>query len=1038
MANVALPIKNSNDVSMNTTLPIFEGEAVSRVRPVSIDNLINAEKDSLSGEEKAFQKNNGTNAIPSSFDSAERICNILRNPPAAGQVSPEYEAAVSEYIGLLTIFACRSLLGLNISKREIDMSENASSPLLKGLGNQLTKHGGNRTLTYFTMDNKAFAYLYDNCIIPIKDKELYKSALLSVPFYNGEEGQFEDILSASGSDSDVNSGKLLFKQLLYGFLLDQYGAFNGNSNFLRKLGAPYLYVTDRIQNVCRGTVYLPFIEVAPPAGNLFDVLMNAPVCPILPQSLFSDNLLLLHQNNNYKPPCFGEVVFDDERYNVVNPISKELCQKISEPDSMIRLDDPDGAPDCSGSTPDEDGCITCRVRLTIGGVRITVPRKYSVYENCKRNNRNGELLESINMGIDCNVNPCATIPSIFRRYIVWNGPECVSVSFAQPLSTFPVTHLGDKATVAIVAPDTYMPKFAYLDHYGTYCGCIKFPAPLDPVYIQIDKPTSIYLDFGTTNSICLVEHGGTHTYVDIKEYVKMVTGENAEFRIFHMLSDRDNNDTVRSMAVCSVKPNTFGSPLYRAHAMNAGKNAIEFSVKEIIRQKNANGAGSIRDVALDLTSVNVYDNLKWTDNELANEGYRAVVGSIFSSAFAKLLQLGYDPKYATISISVPSSMDKEEIGLTNTRVEEALTGIRANKGIQNQYYESTAAAFYIIRDPSRASGNFLNVGVDIGGGSIDLFSFESKVGNKNVPIPACIDSVKNAAGRRILSETFAKAAKYYYQRKHDPNPDSNPFFTCFDTKSAPPASLNTASESAALCITETYISEAKFNENSLGPTKKILNTFRRNVLFKTLAVLNYAAEFAKASWQKDNNGNEMDFSNKKVNIILCGNGSGVYTPTWAGIDKSDEKRITDFLKERIGCQSLNIERSANPKKETVTGMKHIEHAPAEVTDGLNENSFVMLHDKATLCGDDTETAQKYVTDLMTQIKDKKLLHVSGDVDPLDSFHRILDQKVNENSVITALAYVLDNDDTDNKGNGILLADVFLRVALELPFMDPNI
>ena len=387
-------------------------------------------------------------------------------------------------------------------------------------------------------------------------------------------------------------------------------------------------------------------------------------------------------------------------------------------------------------------------------------------------------------------------------------------------------------------------------------------------------------------------------------------------------------------------------------------------------------------------------------------------------------------------------MDDDELDLTTNRVSGALTGISAGIGIDKQYYESTAAAFFIIKDPKGGIkiGDSFNVGVDIGGGSIDLFSFQSIIGGKKIPIPACIDSVKNAAGRKILSETFVKAAKHYYAKKTDPNPNSNPFFTCFMAESAPPSSLNSASDNAAICITETFIPDAKFDDHALGNAKRILNTFRKNVLFKTIAVLNYAAAFVKASWKEDEKGNETDFSDAEVNIILCGNGSSVFSEEWSGIGKTEKARITEFLKRRIGCKSLTIQPSGLPKKETVTGMKYIAESEkakvAKKDEDLDYDSFVQVSIPASLNGRSENVAKNYVDTLLNEIISSKLLIVKGDVDTLNGFHALLKREIDLSAVRAALDYVLDFDEITNKGDEMFLADVFLRIALDLPFIDP--
>ena len=1042
MARAALPIKDRNNVHMNTTLPIFKGgvNAASSVLPVAIDMLIQAERESLTPSEVTFQKRNEISAIPTSFDSAERFCNILQNPPPAGQVSPRYNEAINEYLGLLSLFACRRFLGLNITSKEIDLSKDSDSALLRGLGNQLAQQCGVRKLIYFCIDSKPFAYIYKNCIIPIKDKRRYRNALISIPFFSSTKGRFNNILSATADD--MENGRMLFKQLLYAFFYSEDGTYNCNGSFLRLLGAPYLYISEQIESSWNDIPYLDFLQLGNSFNNLYDVLMNAPSYELFPEKMFSDRLLLFSQRNNYKPPCFGMINYEDELYNVVNPMSKEFCDAISQSNGRIVLENSDGAPDCDGSIPDTDGCISCRIRLKIDGIRITIHRQYYVKENCIKTDVDGNPLESINMGIDCYINPSNDVPVIFRRYIVWNCPECVSVSFDRELGIFPVTHLNDKAFVAIVEPNMRIPEFAFLSINNKYCGCIKFPAPVEPINTQGNSPTSIYLDFGTTNSICLVEYGATHDYVDIKEYVCMITGSegNADFRIFHLLSDRENNGTIRSIAICSVSGNQFGSPLYRAHALNAGKDALQKSVEEIVKMQKQGNPEDVNRSAVDLSSVNVYDNLKWTGNNLANEGYRALVGSIFSSALAKLLIAGFNPKYTTINISVPSSMDAEELELTKNRVSQALTGIRAGLEIRNQHYESTAAAFYIINDSNSGItiGNTFNVGIDIGGGTIDLFSFQSKIGNQGRPIPAYIDSVKNAAGRIILSETFVKAVKQYNGKLKIEKQEMNPFFYCFMPDCYPPDSLNFATDSAAICITETFIPDAVFNEDTSGKTRIMLNTFRRNVLIKMIAVLNYAAEFIKVSWKK----NEFDFKTAEVNILLCGNGSGIWSKKWSGVVRPDRIRIRDFLKKRIGCRTLYIQASKQPKKETVMGMKYIMGNDATQKDGKSNifqsmNPFVAPSVPVTLGGEDIATVQSYVSDLLDDIIENRLLHVSGDANNLNEFHSLLKREVTAGRVRAALDYVLNNDDVSHKGNDIFLADVFLRLILDLPYIDPN-
>ena len=1031
---VALPIDN-----MTTTLPIIKGGVtpVASVGPVNIDQMIQAERDSLSDKEKAFQEENGTNATPSSFDAAECFINKLKNPPGANVTDPEYNAVRDACIGLLTVFACRRLLGLNITAHEIDMSPQSPSILLKALGAQL---GGESTLTYFCMDGEAFAYIYKGYLVPVKDKGRFCSALTSVPFFNNATGTFNDILSATAADA--HDGKLLFKQLLYAFLFDVNGAQNINAQIL---GMGYNHVLTYINGAWNGTPYLTIVRIgAAMPATLKDVLLNAPYCGGLPDRLFSDKLLLFKGDASYTPPCFAKITYEIDDYYVVNPISEELCRAIITGSNVelvrrgsdgIYRTDWEGAPDCDGCDPDTEDAITCRIRLNVDGTVITIQKMYAVGKSCEMKNSAGLRIDRFNMGIDCNINPIPpVIGSIFRRYIVWDCPDDdTSVYFDTKPEVFPVTHLQDKAKFAIVEPTENLPKFAFIRFRNSYCGCIRFPEPVVYSNTMLNSPTAIYLDFGTTNTICLVSYYGPKDpnayaeFVDIKKYVRMVTGDkgSAEFRIFHLLSDRDSGNIIRSIAVCAEEANNPAlgqSSLYRAHALNAGKDAIDQTI--LAAQKVGTGKD------LDLRSVNVYDSLKWTSDAFANEGYRAVAGSIFSSAIAMVLQKGFNPAFTEIHISVPSSMSDVEVDLTMNRVNEALTNIGANLQIHQTHFEATAAASFIINDPAAGVplGANYNIGVDIGGGTIDLFSFRSQLGKK-APIPAAIDSVKDAAGKKILSETFVQAAKAF----PDPRGNSSLFFQCFAVNSTPPESIVHANDTAALCITESFIPEAEFRPVA-GADSVRYNTFRRNVLMKMIGVLNYAAAFAKASWPDE------DLSEKTVNIILCGNGSNIWGSKWSGIDGAMITKITNFIKSRIGCARLQIVAPAQTqrKKETVTGMKHIVKFGA----GAGGASFRMLNENEGGTVGDESSIQSYTTSLLEAIRDNNLLQVIGDTVATRQFYEKLIANT-DSRIANAIDYVLYNDSTTDpdtgdrvfaKGEDLFYADVFLRLLLEMPFI----
>ena len=124
------------------------------------------------------------------------------------------------------------------------------------------------------------------------------------------------------------------------------------------------------------------------------------------------------------------------------------------------------------------------------------------------------------------------------------------------------------------------------------------------------------------------------------------------------------------------------------------------------------------------------------------------------------------------------------------------------------------------------------------------------------------------------------------------------------------------------------------------------------------------------------------------------------------------------------------------------GMKYIMGNDATKKDGKSNifqsmNPFVAPSVPVTLGGEDIATVQSYVSDLLDDIIENRLLHVSGDANNLNEFHSLLKREVTAGRVRAALDYVLNNDDVSHKGNDILLADVFLRLILDLPYIDPN-
>ena len=240
---VALPIDQ-----MTTTRPLFIGGATpcASVCPVDIGQVIQAERESLSEEEKRYQEESGANGVPSSFGAAERFIGRLENPPGAGVTDAGYNAVRDASVGLLTVFACRRLLGLHITTHALDVSDASPSGLLRALGAQL----GDTSLLYFRMDGEPFAYIYKGYFVPVKDKERFRGALKAVPFFHCAEGTFDDILSATAADGD----KLLYKQLLFAFLSKNLGARNVHG---QKVGVGYNFILTYIVGEWNGAPYLP-------------------------------------------------------------------------------------------------------------------------------------------------------------------------------------------------------------------------------------------------------------------------------------------------------------------------------------------------------------------------------------------------------------------------------------------------------------------------------------------------------------------------------------------------------------------------------------------------------------------------------------------------------------------------------------------------------------------------------------------------------------------------------------------------------------
>jgi len=378
-------------------------------------------------------------------------------------------------------------------------------------------------------------------------------------------------------------------------------------------------------------------------------------------------------------------------------------------------------------------------------------------------------------------------------------------------------------------------------------------------------------------------------------------------------------------------------------------------------------------------------------------------------------------------------MDAKELRLTKKNLQNALGGIDSQLTVTGEHYESTAAAFYIFFNTDIGDDNCLNVGVDIGGGTIDLFSFRSVLGNR-VPIPAYIDSVKNAAGRAILSSTFVQAAKHFVDKRTG----RSLFFDCFSEDSNPPANIVTSSDTAAICITETFISEAEFNSPLNTVNKRRQSCFQINVLLRIIAVLNYALAFVKTSWPKDEEGQDMDFGAQKVKLFLCGNGSSILSEKWTGVDENDLDGIKEFLRSRIGCVSLDIKRSDEPKREAVKGMMCIEEQKANHNGNLNDQSFGSLAVQTTLDGRPQSIARvkEYISGLLQEIETRSLLEISTCIDDISDYTERISEEVTDSRINAAIRYVLTKDNFGAKGDELFMADVFLRLMLELPFIDP--
>ena len=1049
ITKVALPI-----TEMETTGTIFiGGNANAPVRPIDIDLMSHLEKADLDDDEKGILDGNDTKSIPSSFGSAERFVKIISTQLSAGaEPDQRYNDTCRELIGLLTVFACRRVLGLNITAHSIDMT-NSDSLLIRALRKQLNED----SFIYFCINEKPFAYIFNNCVVPISDRKELIDSLMCIPFFNSETGKFDDILAAT--DDNAEDGSLLFKQLLFAFL------FNGNQKnengiFMSRGNMPYKNALTQIQNSFSQrskTTFLPNVHiVAETLRTLEDVLMNAPCVDDSwgNEKVFSDKLLLFLASGDNKPPCFGEVEIGEPTYWCVNPISKELCKLISESGGKIDIVnktyevDWDGAPECDASStlvevtlqnPDKTvtkilvpSFITCKIRVRFSDNKgnlltvIILQKRYSYHDYIWKDNQNKDI-EFIKMGIDRNVNPTVNNTSIFNRYIVWKCPTSITVSFKDDLRQYEVTHFKDLAHFAIVAPDEDLPTFAFISYMDNYCGCIRFPKPEVPSAAS-DGESSIFLDFGTTNTICLIKCGqGTPQKVDIKKYVKMITGIDKQFMTFHLLSNVENNGVVKSIGVCSEErvPND-DDILFFAHPLNAGKDAIERSITILTNQIRNTDAANLE------KSVGVYTDLKWEKSSGASFSkksycYLALAGSLFSSALAEIVLNGYSLSSTKIYPSYPSSMSDSEKGDITSKLRRSLGGLGytfSDQALNSDQLisESIAAAYYLIKtNPER----YYNVGIDIGGGSIDLFSFNSSVKGGVKILPAKIDSVKNAAGQRILSHTLIQALCQY----------GSDFTECVEPAdlSDSLSTIRNSSASDAMCIAETLISEIKFKSHK---NLKVL-CFKRNVLIKMLAVLIYTAEFAKASWILDE-GQKLD----KVRIHLCGNGSRILSYDWVG-KRHDDGAIISMLKNLIGCNKLVITLSDVPKEETVRGMEKIVASSAiqDVTMFSEINEHARLSDEPD-SQDTINILIQYIKEMLERIKTAKILTLGGDTSEdlqNKSFCEAIEALVTEENLSRSLSYIEDEDNgvvnLKNNGDALYKAGVFLRFILDLPFIN---
>lgn len=929
-AYVALPLHDDTMTSLYTATAIGLGGVapggVPGLFPVDLTALCNAEETSLNESENEYRINVGSSAIPSSFDTAVRFTERLTsNNPGVAQ---------TELIGLMCVFALQPLYGYRLEAKSIALNNDEAAPIVKSLYGQLLRNGEKEsTLRYFCIDGKPFAIWYPDCgLCAIKDRKKLAEALVPFPLFNRRgnngNGEFEAITPQT---IHVDIIRTWCEKLTAARQVNLPGTV---TNALVTLGRALENVT-RI-DACR------WADVLETADNCPAEIMAMAHVPLvqnfvapLPSGMFSDKLLLLKANTGDNQTIWqgiGQGVYphtpsskqEGRKVFIIPPLSPEFAEYLATSPNVSLIGE------CSFEEGAEsDNFVVVRQNLKIDNRIVTLRHQYDTGHICTSyDNGTGVKIvasvDNINIGIDHNVNiginpqtdARDTEVKLPRRYVVWECNDNLALSFV-PAPNNPndhneveAKHAGNIINYVSYYGTSVLPSFAVVKSADgrTTLGCIPLPEARCVSNNHGDDSSAIYLDVGTTNTICAVRYGEGDEVVCVDLCAGTMrcpqnSTRSAEFAARSFLSDAQGNDTtLRAMRttvmVGDLNRGVKNTELYASHIVNIGDRGIR-------QLFNAESGTS-------LMQKGIYDNIKWSGSRAQQRGYTATVSEILSAAATMIALNGYNLANTTIYVSYPTSMSEQQILNIREWIEQALIelGIEDTK-LSLDFSEGQSAATYAL--DGKVDLEVPCIGADIGGGSVDMFLISQEM-DASTGVLHTHDSIADVAGRAILIDTLLKFFKAGRGDRLSPIFSVDPKEQSIIEKEIDNI-ISLENDRDAMCMVEQFVATHEIASGVTGEPLRELQKLRRNITLKLFALLNYILVFARES--SDTRGLNI---REGLSIFLCGNGSKIFD--WIG--RLEEDKFDRFVRAVIGGTDDGFKfsrvSSREPKQEVVRGL----------------------------------------------------------------------------------------------------------------------